>query len=150
MANGKDGEAPALLLPVVAAALVNASCEVLVQRRPLDKAHGGLWEFPGGKIEAGESPVAALVRELAEELGIDVEPAAAMPVTFATTSAGERHVLLLLYLIRDWLGDPEPRAADALAWHRPRALYALAMPPADLPLVAALEARLAAEEAVIR
>jgi len=132
----KDG---ASLMTVVAAALVNDAGEVLVQQRPTAKAHGGLWEFPGGKVEAGETPEDALVRELAEELGIAVEAAALTPVVFATEPQGERHLLLLLYRVRDWKGDVRPLDADAIAWVLPRELSGWAMPPADRPLARALE-----------
>jgi len=126
------------LLPVVAAALVDAAGRVLLQRRPPGKAHAGLWEFPGGKVDAGENPEAALVRELAEELGLAADPAALEPVTFASVEGEEHHLLLLLYRVRRWTGTPEPRVADALAWVAPADMAALPMPPADVPLVAAL------------
>ena len=126
------------LVTVAAAALINRAGDVLVQRRPAGKPHGGLWEFPGGKIEPGETPEAALVRELEEELGIIVEPAECVPVGFATAPLAGRHLLLLLYAVRRWKGEPRPAAADAIGWHRPGELHALAMPPADAPLVAAL------------
>jgi len=141
MANERVDNAPTALLPVVAAALINGHGEVLVQQRPVGKAHGGLWEFPGGKIEPGEAPEEALIRELDEELGIRVELAGLVPLAFATAPAGERHLLLLLYVVRRWSGELRPSAADALAWHHPAALRSLPMPPADAPLVAALERR---------
>jgi len=128
-----------MVLPVVAAALVDPAGRVLLQRRPPGKQMADLWEFPGGKIEPGESPEAALVRELAEELAITVDPAAAVPLTFASAALGARHLLLLLYVIRDWQGEPQPLAASALAWVHPSDMHALAMPPADVPLVATLE-----------
>jgi 8-oxo-dGTP diphosphatase len=127
---------------VVAAALVDRSGRVLVQRRPPGKAMAGLWEFPGGKVEPGETPEAALVRELTEELGIAVALQALEPVTFASAPLADRHLLLLLYLCRIWEGAPEALDATALAWHKPAALTRLAMPPADLPLIAALETAL--------
>lgn len=128
------------LLFVAAAALVDADGRVLVQQRPAGKPMAGLWEFPGGKIERGETPERALVRELREELALDVEEACLAPATFASESLRERHLLLLLYLCRRWRGMPSPLAAQALAWKRPVELHALAMPPADRPLIALLEA----------
>ena len=88
---------------------------------------------------APETPEAALVRELAEELGIETDPAAAVPLTFASAGLGSRHLLLLLYVIRDWQGEPQALEASALTWVEPAAMRSLAMPPADVPLVAALE-----------
>lgn len=134
------------LLLVVAAALVDLRGRVLVQQRPIGTALAGLWEFPGGKIEPGEAPEAALVRELDEELGVTVAPQALAALTFASEPLPDRHLLLLLYLCRDWSGDPQPLAADALAWHFPSELRRLAIPPADLPFIAALERALAATE----
>lgn len=127
------------LLLVVAVALVDADGRVLVQQRPLGKPMAGLWEFPGGKVEAGEVPEAALARELAEELGIGVDPGALIPAAFASEGLGGRHLLLLLYRADAWEGVPEPRHASALRWVRPAEMRALAMPPADVPLVDALE-----------
>ncbi len=130
------------VLLVVAAALVATDGGVLLQQRPPGKQLAGLWEFPGGKIESGETPEAALVRELAEELGIVVNANALVPVTFASAGLGTRQLLLLLYLVRDWEGEPRALEASALRWVRPGAMHALPMPPADVPLVAALEATL--------
>ncbi|MEI9928852.1 MAG: (deoxy)nucleoside triphosphate pyrophosphohydrolase [Sphingomonas sp.] len=127
-------------LLVVAAALVDADGRVLVQQRPPGKPMAGLWEFPGGKVEAGELPEAALVRELAEELGIAVESACLAPAAFASEALGERHLLLLLYALRKWRGVPEARHARALKWLRPLELHGLEMPPADKPLIGLLEA----------
>lgn len=131
--------APVPLLLVAAAALIDGEGRVLVQRRPSGKPMAGLWEFPGGKIEASETPGAALVRELREELAIDVDAADLSPAVFASEALGERHLLLLVYLCRTWGGTPQPAAADALAWLHPAELRELAMPPADLPLVPLLE-----------
>lgn len=124
---------------VVAVALIDADGRVLVQQRPPGKPMAGLWEFPGGKVEQSEVPEAALVRELAEELGIGVEIEALTPVAFASERLGARHLLLLLYRADRWEGAPEPRHASALRWVHPAEMRALAMPPADVPLVDALE-----------
>lgn len=140
MENMVEGAGPATLFPVVAVALVDAEGRVLVQRRPPGKAMAGLWEFPGGKIEPGETPEAALVRELEEELGIGVAAGDLMPAAFASAPLAGRHLLLLLYLCRGWSGTPHPLHAEELLWCPPAALRGLAMPPADLPLVGALEA----------
>lgn len=131
---------PTELLHVVAVALVDADGRVLVQQRPPGKPMAGLWEFPGGKLDRGETPEAALVRELAEELGIAVEHACLAPAAFASESLGDRHLLLLLYICRKWGGIAEPRHATALKWVRPLELHRLAMPPADKPLIGLLDA----------
>ena len=131
--------APVRLMPVVAAALIDGEGRVLLQRRPPGKQMADLWEFPGGKVEPGETPEAALARELAEELAITVDPDAMVPLTFASAALGERHLLLLLYAARDWQGAPQALEATALAWVAPAAMHGLAMPPADVPLVTMLE-----------
>lgn len=128
------------IVTVVAAALVDADRRVLVQRRPPGKPMADLWEFPGGKVEPGELPEAALCRELQEELGIAVDPARLVPATFASAPLGDRHLLLLLYTLREWGGEPRARHATALQWVHPPALRDLAMPPADIPLIGMLEA----------
>jgi len=128
------------LLHVVAAALIDGEGRVLVQQRPPGTPMAGLWEFPGGKIDLGETPETALVRELGEELGIAVEHACLAPAAFASEALGDRHLLLLLYVCRKWSGIPEPRHATMLTWVRPVELHRLAMPPADRPLIGLLEA----------
>ncbi len=132
-----------MLFPVVAAALIDPDGRVLLQQRPPGKAMAGLWEFPGGKIESGERPEEALARELAEELGIGVAAESLVPAAFASAPLGERHLLLLLYTVRAWSGAARALEATALAWVRPADMRALAMPPADVPLVDALERLLA-------
>ena len=129
-------------LIVVAVALVDGDGRILVQKRPEGKPMAGLWEFPGGKLAPGETPEAALVRELHEELAIDVETACLAPACFASEALGDRHLLLLLYVCRKWSGTPQALAASALAWVRTPELYALEMPPADLPLIGLLDALL--------
>ena len=126
-------------LLVVAAALIDADGRVLLQQRPPGKAMAGLWEFPGGKVEVSETPEAALVRELEEELGIRTHSSCLAPATFASEALGDRHLLLLLYVCRKWEGLPEARHATALKWVRPNQMYALPMPPADLPLIGLLD-----------
>lgn len=129
-------------LVVVAAALVDGDGQILLQQRPPGRAMAGLWEFPGGKVEEGETPEAALVRELEEELGIEVDPARLAPACFASAPNGERHMILLLYLCREWRREPRAIDADALLWVRPAEMLALPMPPADRPLIGLLEALL--------
>jgi len=127
------------LLLVSAVALIDADGRVLVQQRA-SGALAGLWEFPGGKVEAGETPAAALIRELREELGIDVETACLAPAAFASEPLGERHLLLLLHVCRKWKGVPQPIEAAALRWVRPIELHRLDMPAPDRPLIGLLEA----------
>lgn len=124
---------------LVVAAAMHRDGRWLMQRRPAHKAHGGLWEFPGGKVEPGELPAAALARELAEELGIAVDPADCTPLSFATAPRGEGGLLLmLLYRVAHWSGEPRALEAEALVWDTPAALARLPMPPVDVPLVAGL------------
>lgn len=129
-------------LTVVAAALIDANSRVFVQRRPAGKNMAGLWEFPGGKVEPGEAPEAALIRELREELLIETDSACLAPATFSTGMIGERPLLLLLYVCRKWRGIVTPHEADGARWLRSHELFALDMPPADRPLVAILDALL--------
>ena len=127
------------LFPVVAAALIDGAGRVLVQQRPSGRQMAGLWEFPGGKLEPGETPEAALVRELAEELGIVVAATDLMPATFASHGLDDRHLLLLLYVCRVWRGDPQALDAVALRWAKPDEMRTLPMPPADAPFIDVLE-----------
>jgi len=127
---------------VVAAALVDADGRVLVAERPPGASFAGLWEFPGGKLEAGESPEAALVRELAEELGIDTTASCLAPAGFASHAYADFQLLLLLYVCRRWNGDPRGIEGQRLQWRRVPELFALAMPPADRPLLGLLAALL--------
>lgn len=125
-------------MPVVACALIDEAGRVLVQQRPAGTDMAGLWEFPGGKVEAAETPEAALVRELAEELAIAVAVEDITPLTFASAPLASRHLLLLLYVCRRWSGEPRALHASALRWLSPANLADLPMPPADAPFGAAL------------
>lgn len=127
------------LFPVVAAALLDDSGRVLLQQRPPGKAMAGSWEFPGGKVEPGETPEAALVRELREELAIKVDPGSLRPACFASAPLGGRHLLLLLYVAERWDGEPRAMEATALRWATPAEMRELPMPPADEPLIGLLE-----------
>ena len=123
------------LLLVVACALIDSDNRVLVAQRPEGKALAGLWEFPGGKLEQGERPEPALIRELSEELGITVKEECLAPLTFASFAYPEFHLLMPLYICRRWEGQVASREAQALKWVRPGKLRELAMPPADGPLI---------------
>lgn len=129
---------PLPLLLVAAVAMVDIDGRVLVAQRPAGKAMAGLWEFPGGKVDAGETPEACVVRELREELGVDITESCLAPFAFASHRYDREHLLMPLYLCRVWKGTPQPREGQALKWLRPLAMAALAMPPADAPLVAML------------
>jgi 8-oxo-dGTP diphosphatase len=122
------------LVLVVAAALIDADGRVLIARRPEGRAMAGLWEFPGGKVEAGETPEAALIRELREELSIDVRPQCLAPFTFASHAYDAFHLLMPLYVCRNWGGEVTAREGQRLAWVRADRLGDYAMPPADEPL----------------
>ncbi|NBC32438.1 MAG: NUDIX domain-containing protein [Alphaproteobacteria bacterium] len=131
--------APRRLLLVAAVALVDADGRVLLARRPPGKAMAGLWEFPGGKVHDGETPEAALIRELREELGIDTEQACLAPFTFASHAYDDFHLLMPLYVCRRWQGTATPLEGQELAWVRPLRLRDYPMPPADKPLIAMLQ-----------
>ena len=126
------------LLLVAAVALVDLDGRVLIARRPEGKAMAGLWEFPGGKVRPGETPEAALIRELAEELGIDTEASCLAPFTFASHAYADFHLLMPLYLCRKWHGTAIGREGQELAWVAPNRLRDYPMPPADKPLIAML------------
>jgi 8-oxo-dGTP diphosphatase len=120
---------------VAAVALIDKDGRVLLSKRPLDKQLGGLWEFPGGKVEQGERPETALIRELKEELGIDVAESCLAPLTFASHAYEEFHLLMPLYVCRRWQGQVTGAEGQELAWVRPLKLRDYPMPPADVPLI---------------
>ena len=126
------------LLLVVAVALVDADNRVLIAKRPEGKQLAGLWEFPGGKLDPGERPEEALIRELREELGIEVKPPCLAPLTFASHAYDDFHLLMPLYVCRKWEGFVSPREGQQLKWVPPRALRDYPMPPADAPLISPL------------
>ena len=130
------GDLPVVL--VVAVALIDADGRVLIAQRPEGKSMAGLWEFPGGKVEPGEAPDAALIRELQEELGVDTRQSCLAPLTFASHAYDDFHLLMPLYVCRIWKGIPQAREGQRLAWVRPMQLTDYPMPPADEPLVAML------------
>jgi 8-oxo-dGTP diphosphatase len=123
---------------VVACALIDADNRVLIAQRAKGKAMAGLWEFPGGKVNDGERPEDALIRELAEELGITVREACLAPLTFASHSYDDFHLLMPLYICRRWEGTVTAREHQALTWVRANKLRDYPMPPADAPLIPAL------------
>jgi 8-oxo-dGTP diphosphatase len=134
-ATGAD---PKPIVLVAAVALIDADGRVLLAERPPGKHLAGLWEFPGGKVTPGETPEAALIRELAEELGIDVHESCLAPLTFASHAYPDFHLLMPLYVCRKWSGIVSSREGQRLKWVRPARLGDYDMPPADKPLVAML------------
>ncbi|MBB5514027.1 8-oxo-dGTP diphosphatase [Rubricella aquisinus] len=120
---------------VSAVALIDADGRVLLAQRPEGKSMAGLWEFPGGKVEPDETPEAALIRELQEELGINTEASCLAPLTFASHSYDDFHLLMPLFACRKWQGIAQPKEGQTLAWVRPNALRDYPMPPADIPLI---------------
>ena len=135
-AAGEAAGAPLVL--VVAAALIDADGRVLLAQRPEGRSMAGLWEFPGGKVEPGETPEAALIRELREELGVDTWASCLAPLSFASHAYERFHLLMPLFACRKWDGAPQPREGQRLDWVRPVRLADHPMPPADRPLVAML------------
>ena len=127
------------LVLVSAVALIDADGRLLLAQRPEGKSMAGLWEFPGGKVEPGETPEAALIRELQEELGIETKESCLAPLTFASHAYDDFHLLMPLYICRRWEGTPTGREGQKLAWVRPAKLRDYPMPPADLPLIPPLE-----------
>jgi 8-oxo-dGTP diphosphatase len=130
------------LVLVAACALIDADGRVLLAERPAGRAMAGLWEFPGGKIEAGERPEQTLIRELQEELGITVEEPCLAPLTFASHGYPDFHLLMALYVCRRWEGTVTPKEGQRLAWVRSSRLRDYQMPPADVPLIPHLMALL--------
>jgi 8-oxo-dGTP diphosphatase len=128
------------LVLVVACALIDADGRILLAQRPAGRSLAGLWEFPGGKLEAGERPEQALIRELAEEIGIRVAEACLAPLTFASHAYADFHLLMPLYVCRRWEGIVTAREGQNLAWVRPNKLRDYPMPPADAPLIPHLTA----------
>ncbi|OWY16505.1 NTP pyrophosphohydrolase [Thioclava sp. JM3] len=120
---------------VSAVALIDADGRVLLAQRPEGKSMAGLWEFPGGKVEPGETPEAALIRELDEELGIQTHQSCLAPLTFASHAYDDFHLLMPLFACRRWQGIVSPREGQTLAWARARDLRDYEMPPADIPLI---------------
>ena len=131
------GDTPILLVSAVA--LLDADNRVLLAQRPEGKSMAGLWEFPGGKVGSGETPEAALIREMNEELGIDTHESCLAPIGFASHAYEDFHLLMPLFVCRKWKGTPEAREGQTLTWVRPNALRDYPMPPADVPLVAQLQ-----------
>lgn len=132
-------EQPALpIILVAAAALVNADNEVLIAQRPEGKSMAGLWEFPGGKVEQGETPEFALMRELEEELGIETRPCCFYPIAFASHSYDDFHLLMPLFVCRVWKGEPKLQEHQSSKWVKPIDMMDYPMPEADIPLVTAL------------
>ncbi len=123
---------------VAAVALIDRDGRVLLAKRPPGRPMAGLWEFPGGKVEPGELPETALIRELHEELGIETWDSCLAPLTFASHVYDDFHLLMPLYACRKWTGQPSGREGQSLAWVRPVEMKSYPMPPADIPLIAIL------------
>jgi 8-oxo-dGTP diphosphatase len=134
-----DSSASPRLVLVAAAALVDEDGRILLTKRPPGKTMAGLWEFPGGKLQDGETPEAALIRELREELGIIVLAQCLTPLTFASHSYESFHLLMPLYMCRSWEGEITPLESQEIAWVRAQKLPGYPMPPADIPLISVLQ-----------
>lgn len=130
-----SGENSKPIVLVAACALIDTDNRILIAQRPEGKSMAGMWEFPGGKVEAGETPEAALIRELDEELGIETKETCLAPLTFASYSYEKFHLLMPLYICRRYWGFPQPKEGQALKWVRARDLREYDMPPADEPLI---------------
>ncbi len=129
---------PAKIVLVAACAMIDVDGRVLLAQRPAGKSMAGLWEFPGGKLDQGETPEAALIRELQEELGVETAESCLAPLAFASHSYDDFHLLMPLFACRVWQGNPVAREGQTLAWVRKQTLRDYPMPPADIPLVAQL------------
>lgn len=127
------------LVLVVACALIDADDRILLAQRPQGKSMAGLWEFPGGKVEPGETPEESLIRELMEELGVETKVACLAPLTFASHSYDDFHLLMPLYICRRWWGTARSKEGQTLKWVRAKNLRDYPMPEADLPLIPALQ-----------
>ncbi|MCG7493959.1 8-oxo-dGTP diphosphatase MutT [Thalassobius sp. Cn5-15] len=133
--HAQQTAAPVKTVLVSAVALIDTEGRILLAQRPEGKSMAGLWEFPGGKVELGETPEHALIRELQEELGIDTWESCLAPLTFASHSYEKFHLLMPLFACRKWDGIPQPREGQVLKWVRPADLRDYPMPPADVPLI---------------
>ena len=130
-------EKPTLIVPAIA--LVDTDSRILLAQRPEGKSFAGYWEFPGGKIETGETPEAALIREIREELGVETQDSCLAPVSFASHPYDDFHLILLLYVCRRWQNTPQALEGGALEWVRPQRLRDYEMPPANLEFIAVLQ-----------
>ena len=132
-------QTPLPLLVIPAIALVDNDGRILLAKRPRNKPMAGLWEFPGGKIEKGETPEQALIREIDEELGINTKQSCLAPVSFASHAYDAFHLVLLLYICRRWQGSPKPQEGGELAWVKPSQLRQFVMPPANKEFISVLQ-----------